>query len=388
MEAMGRGAGKILVGWQGSGQLHGVLGIGGNQGTAVASEAMRALPYGVPKLIVSTVASGNVRGFVGDADITLMFSVGDLLGGPNFVTRGVLVRAATALAGMARAALEDPSGAPNRAVAVTAFGNTHGAVVAAMADLVEAGLAPVPFHASGASGSAMERLADEGRFEAVLDLTTHELLAELYPADIYTPVRPGRLTAAGRRGIPQVVAPGGLEYHCFGAPGTIPSGLLDRPVHHHNPNNTNVRATAEELAVVGRVMAERLNAATGPAAVLIPSRGWSEIGSPGGALHDPQANAAFVTELRRALSPRVILDELDVTINDPLFAAAAVRALLSFLSAESSFQAGSPGEPECHKAIGRVEGGRHEPANHADPRPPDHADRSSDHARGGALRTR
>lgn len=353
MAAMARGAGRVLGAWHRRDALAGVIGLGGNQGTAIAAGAMRDLPFGVPKLIVSTVASGNVRGFVGDSDIAMMFSVGDLLGGPNSVTARVLRLAAGAIAGMADAASDDlatgaatglpggtealapPNNSERTLVAVTAFGNTHAAVSTAMDKLAAAGIEAVPFHASGASGSAMERLIDSGLFSGVLDLTTHELLAELYPADIYTPVRPGRLTAAGRRGIPQVVAPGGLEYHCFAAADTIPAELRDRPTHHHNPNNTNVRASAEELIAVAEVMAARLAAAAGPVAVMVPRAGWSEVGSPGGILHDPLANAAFVAELRRALPTRVLLRELDRTINDPVFASLAAETLLDFLGVDT-----------------------------------------------------
>ena len=359
MHVMATGAARVLGGWHAAGELAGVIGIGGNQGTAVAAEAMRRLPFGVPKLIVSTVASGDVRGFVGDSDIALMFSVGDLLGGPNLITTGVLRRAAAAIAGMARTEEEaDAPPRPGTVVAVTAFGNTHMAVTTAMEHLRRAGAHPVPFHASGACGSAMERLVAEGMFDAVLDLTTHELLAELYPADIYNPVRPGRLTAAGRCGIPQVVVPGGLDYHCFAAADTIPADLRDRPTHYHNPNNTNVRATAEELSAVAGAMAERLNAATGPVAVLVPLHGWSQVGSPGGVLHDPYADAAFVAELRRALSPRVPLRELDLTINDPVFAATAAETLLSLLG---GIRATGPRETSRKLASASREGGCHVP---------------------------
>lgn len=335
MRAMGAGAARLLTAWRDEDGLAGAIAVGGNQGTAIAARAMRELPLGVPKLIVSTVASGDVRGFVADSDITLMFSVGDLLGGPNPVTAGVLRRAAAALAGMI--GVTGRAGEPERAadagglVAVTAFGNTHAAVTGTMEELRHAGLGCVPFHASGASGSAMERLVAEGTFDAVVDITTHELLAELYPDDIYAPVRPGRLTAAGRRAIPQVVAPGGLEYHCFAAADTIPSRLRQRPIHHHNPNNTNVRASADELVAVADAMAERLNAAHGPVAVIVPTDGWSEVGSPGGPLHDPAANAAFVDELRRRLSPRIGLRLLDGTINDPIFARTAAATVLDLL---------------------------------------------------------
>ena len=328
MTAMGHGAGVLLLRWHARGDLDGVLAVGGNQGTAIASMAMRALPIGPAKLIVSTVASGNVRRYVGDSDIAMQFSVADLLGGPNRVTSVVLRKAAAGIVAMANVA-ESGADGERSAIAVTAFGNTEQAVVAAMGELRNGGFDVIPFHASGACGSAMERLIDEGQFHAVLDLTTHEVLGELHPADIYAPVRPGRLGAAGRRGIAQVVVPGGLEYFCFGGVDEIPSRYRDRPTHVHNRYNTNVRTTADELRQVGHLIAERLNAATGPVAVLIPTRGWSQVGSPGGLLHDPDANAALVEVLQQQLRPGIDLRLIDATINDPTFAVAAARTLMA-----------------------------------------------------------
>ena len=338
MATMAAGAAAILGGWHEAGRLDAVLGIGGNQGTAIAAAAMRALPFGMPKYIVSTVASGNVRGYVGDSDIVFAFSVGDLLGGPNVVTETILRQAATAVAAMAT--VPPPSTERSRPrIAITAFGNTQKAVDAAIARFEAAGVDVVPFHASGASGSAMERFIAAGMFDGVLDMTTHELLAELYPDDIYTPVRPGRLTAAGALGLPQVVVPGGLEYHCFAAADTIPVGLRGRLTHFHNPNNTNVRSSAEELTAVARAMAERLNAATGPVSVLIPSLGWSQVGSPGGPLHDLETNAAFVGELRRLVHERVAVRELPIAINDDPFGALAAEELLSMLATAGAITA-------------------------------------------------
>lgn len=334
MQAMGEGAGRLLEEQHRTGRLAGAIGVGGNQGTAIASTAMRALPIGLPKLLVSTVASGNVRGYVGDSDIAMLFSVGDLLGGPNPVTERVLAKAAAAVVGMVEAEENLATSEAPKAIAVTAFGNTHRAVVTAMDRLEAAGHAVVPFHASGACGSAMERLVEEGSMEAVLDLTTHELVGELYPEDIYAPVRPGRLTGASRLGLPQVVVPGGLEYFCFGAKDTIPDRFRDRATHHHNPYNTNVRTSHGELRRVGTLMAERLNAARGPVAVLVPQRGWSEVGSPGGVLHDLNANAGLVETLHELLDPAVLLREVDATINDPAFAELAADTLLEFLGPE------------------------------------------------------
>lgn len=346
MATMGAGAGAILSAWHRDGRLDAVLGIGGNQGTAIAAAAMRELPFGVPKYIVSTVASGNVRGYVGDSDIVLAFSVGDLLGGPNVVTETILRHAAAATAAMAMVDRATPSRS-KPLVAITAFGNTQKAVDAAIARLAAAGVDVVPFHASGASGSAMERFIADGLFDGVLDMTTHELLAELYPDDIYTPVRPGRLTAAGKLGLPQVVVPGGLEYHCFAAADTIPSALRGRLTHYHNPNNTNVRSSVSELIAVARVMAERLNAATGPVSVLIPALGWSQVGSPGGPLHDLETNASFVGELRRLVNDRIVVRELPMAINDDPFGPLAADELVSLLALNSPAGTGTtgPGRP-------------------------------------------
>jgi uncharacterized protein (UPF0261 family) len=254
----------------------------------------------------------------------VVFSAGDFLGGPNRVTRPILTRAAGMLMGMidATASSDDlaSAGPDGPAVAVTALGNTQAAVVRVMARLRERGYEVVPFHASGAGGSAMEALVREGQFAAVVDLTPHELLGEVLGDGIYAPLHPGRLTVAGGAGVPQVVAPGGLDYFVFGAEETVPDRYRGRPTHHHNPYNTNVRATAEELRHLGQALADRLNGARGPVVFLYPRRGWSFIGREGGPLWDPGANDALREAVRRALHARVRYAEVDVGINDPRFA--------------------------------------------------------------------
>lgn len=336
MATMGRGAGVLLRAWCEEGTLAGVIGIGGNQGTAISSLAMRALPLGFPRVLVSTVASGNMRPFLGHDDIAVIFSVGDLLGGPNRVTRPILARAAGMLVGMIDATVprEPPqaNGEGGPAVAVTALGNTHAAVTRVMTRLRAFGYEVVPFHASGAGGSAMESLVRSGQFAAVVDLTPHEFLGEVLGDDIYTPVQPGRLTAAAATGVPQVVAPGGLDYFVFGAEETIPHRYRGRPIHYHNPYNTNVRATAEELRRVGAALAERLNRARGPVAFLYPLRGWSYIGREGGLLWDPEANDALREVVRRTLRAGARYIEVDAEINDPRFADEVVGVVCEFLA--------------------------------------------------------
>lgn len=336
METMGRGAAKVLRELYQRGELKGVLGIGGNQGTAIASIAMRSLPFGVPKVIVSTVASGNVRPYVQYKDIMMLFSVADLLGGPNTVSRSILANAASAVIGMAQHGSTLKRG-DRPVIAVTALGNTNAAVTRAREWLEDKGYEVIAFHASGACGSAMEELIEEGWVEGVLDLTPHELIGEIFGYDIYTPLRP-RLEAAGKRGIPQVVAPGGLDYFCFGPPDSIPLRYQGRPTHYHNPYNTNVRATAEELAKVGQVLAEKLNASCGPVAVLIPLHGWSENGREGGPLHDPQADEALVKALEAHLKPGIRLIKVDAHINDVAFAELAASILHEMIEATGKFR--------------------------------------------------
>jgi len=268
MAAMGAGAAKLLFKMYQAKRIHGIVGIGGNQGTAIASMAMRALPFGFPKYLVSTVASGNIRPYVGCKDIGMVFSVGDLLGGPNAVTRSVLANAVAAVVGMVEHGASLTVTPEERTVAVTALGNTEPAVREAVRLLHERGFQVIPFHASGAGGSAMEELIAEGIIHAVLDLTPHELTEEVVGVGAYVPVHAGRLKAAGAKGIPQVVSTGGMEYLAFGPRESIPQRLRRRRIYMHNPYNANVKVSNAELARVAATMAERLNAARGPVAVL------------------------------------------------------------------------------------------------------------------------
>jgi uncharacterized protein (UPF0261 family) len=327
MEAMGVGAGKILRQQWKDGQLDGVLALGGNQGTAIAGIALSTLPIGMPKIIVSTVASGNIRPYIRHRDVAMIFSVADILGGPNTISRTILSNAAGALVGMAEMGIPLSKEPGKKVVAVTALGNTNDVVIRACDLLEQLGYEVIAFHASGACGSAMEELIDDGMIDGVLDLTTHELVGELFGDDIYAPTGPGRVEAAGRMGIPQVVAPGGIEYFCFGPMDTVPQKYLSRPIHHHNPYNMNVRASQEELARLGVALADKLNRAKGSVSFLLPLKGWSVIGSPGGPLYDPMANQAFIQSLKANLAPNVRLVEIDAVINDPVVADRAVQLL-------------------------------------------------------------
>lgn len=334
MEEMGKGAMKLLLHLCQEGKIGGVLALGGNQGSAIASMAMRALPFGFPKYLVSTVVSGNIRPYVGNKDIGVVFSVGDLLGGPNPVTRSILANAVAAVVGMMEHGARMKIEPGERTIAVTALGNTEPAVKHAVKQLHEEGFQVIPFHASGAGGSAMEELIEQGIIHGVLDLTPHELTEEVVGAGAYIPVKPGRLRAAGAKGIPQVVSTGGMEYLCFGTKESIPSRLRKRKIYMHNPFNANVRVSRKEMAQVGKTMAERLNEAKGMTAVLIPLRGWSVYGAKGGPLYDETGCKVFLKALKKHLRAHIRLEEVDAHINDALFVDRCVKQLVEFMDEE------------------------------------------------------
>lgn len=336
MAAMGEGASKILLDLLKKNQLDGVIGIGGNQGTAIASVAIRSLPLGFPKFIVSTVASGNMRPYIGHKDICIMFSVSDLLGGPNPVSRSILSNAVSGVIGMAESGERITLQPGEKTVAVTALGNTEAAAHRIMELLRKKGFQVITFHASGAGGSAMEELIDAGVFSGIIDLTPHEISEEVVGEGAYVPVTPGRLKAAGRAGIPQVVSTGALEYVCFGPYESIPTRLRRRKIYLHNPYNANVKLSQSEMSTVGRVMAERLNESNGPVEILVPLKGWSIYGSKGGPLFDPQGNIRLLKALKRHLKPQLQYTELNMHINDQSFADACVDSFMHLFNGDKN----------------------------------------------------
>lgn len=320
---MAAGAARTLARLWEAGKLDGAVALGGSGGTALAAHAMRALPVGVPKLIVSTVAAGDTRPYVGSRDITMMHSVVDIAG-VNRLTARILGNAAAAIAGMVRAPLP---GAPSRpVVGATMFGVTTPCVTAARQRLEAAGYEVLVFHATGTGGVALEELVGEGTVHGVLDITTTELADELVGGIMSS--GPGRLETAGRLGIPQVVSLGALDMVNFGPIDTVPPRFRDRLLYRHNQHITLMRTTPEECAQLGRTLAEKLNAATGPAAVFVPLRGVSAISIEGGIFHDPDADTALFSAVRETTDTAVVdLIELDTHINDPAFAEAMVEYL-------------------------------------------------------------
>ncbi|MFD5507564.1 Tm-1-like ATP-binding domain-containing protein [Streptomyces sp. NPDC127051] len=339
--AMAKGAEATLLRLHAEGRLHAVLAIGGSGGTSIATRAMRALPLGVPKLMVSSMASGDVAPYVGSSDITMMYSVVDIAG-INSISAPVMANAAEAAAGMAKAferasrELRRPArlGAGSRPlIAASMAGVTTTGVDAARERLTELGYEVLVFHVSGTGGRTLETLAGQGIFAGVLDLTLSELADDLC-GGILT-AGPDRLSAAGRAGIPQVVSLGALDMVKFGPLETLPERARYRRVHVHNPSITVVRTTPAESAELGRRVAAKLRAATGPTAVCIPLRGLSTLGAPGGTYHDPDADRALFSALREGLrGSSARLYDYDTHINDPDFGRAAADRLHTMIGAE------------------------------------------------------
>ncbi len=335
MEAMGKGAAALTRRLYLEGKIHGAAAVGGNQGTSIATTAMKALPLGVPKVMVSTVASGNTRPYIGNTDTAMMFSIADIIGGPNTITRTVLANAAGAIAGMCTATFPIQAQSDRPIIAVTAFGNLEPAVSRAGERLWSLGYEAITFHSSGAGGSAMEQLAEDGIISGVIDLVSHEMLAELHPEDFYAPVRPGRLVSIVNARLPLVFVPGGLDYYVFGSARTIPQVYRDRKIHYHNPDNTNVRASASELREVGKMVAERLSLGSARVRVIIPKKGWTEFSRQGGPLYDPDADAEFVLSLHQHAAPSLQILEVDLHVNDPPFADLCVDTLHQIKESEN-----------------------------------------------------
>ncbi len=318
------------------GELDGVLALGGSAGTTIGTAAMRALPLGVPKLMVSTLASGQVRPYVGDKDICMLNSVVDIAG-INRISRAILGNAAAAMAGMLqRADFDVPSTAASSdrpLVAATMFGVTTPCVQRARQLLEQAGYEVLVFHATGNGGQAMESLIRDGLLAGVLDITTTELADELVGGVLSA--GPDRLTAAAQTGTPQVVSVGALDMVNFGPPATIPAKFRDRLFYQHNPSVTLMRTTIEENARLGREVGAKVAASRGPAAIFLPSQGVSAIDRAGQAFDDPEARRTLLDEVRRHCGS-VDCQELPVHINDPVFAEAAAGKLLELMQVQRS----------------------------------------------------
>jgi uncharacterized protein (UPF0261 family) len=317
IKAMSQGSARILRQLYDEGRIQGVIGLGGAQGTEICTFAMRALPLGVPKMMVSTVASGQTPFgiYTGTRDLTIMHSVVDILG-LNSLTRRVLANAAGALVGMVGAELVEKE-RPKPKVGMTIYGQTTPAGLAIKSLLEEKGYEVFTFHCNGTGGKAMEELAVEGMLDALFDLSTHEITDELFGG-----IHAGdsqRLLAGGLKGIPRLVVPGGLDVITLREPETIPEIYRSQPSVPHNPHITLVRVNAEQMTRLAKVMAERLNQARGPVTVAIPGGGFSFYNRDGLHFRDLEADRAYVETLRAMLKPDIPIQEFDAHVNDPPF---------------------------------------------------------------------
>jgi len=327
MEAMGEGATAIAQRMHDEGDLQGIMGLGGSGNTSIATTAMRALPVGVPKLMVSTMASGDTEPYVGARDIMMLYSVADIEG-LNQLSRQVIANAALAMVGMVTNE-PDVEVDEKPTIGITMFGVTTPCAKTARAYLEERGYETIVFHATGTGGRALERLIEEGVIDGVLDITTTEWADELVGGVLNA--GPERLDAAGERGIPQVVSTGALDMVNFGPRDSVPEEFEGRQFHIHNPQVTLMRTTPEENAELGAIIGEKLNAATGPTALARPLGGVSMIDVEGEDFYDPEADAALFESLRETVDEQIELIEMATDLNDEEFAETMAETLDAYM---------------------------------------------------------
>jgi uncharacterized protein (UPF0261 family) len=329
---MAEGATQIVTRLAAEGKVHGIMAMGGTQGTTLSTRVMRALPYGFPKVMVSTMASGNVAPWVDIKDITMMFSVTDILG-LNPVSRKILANAAGAVCGMANVDVKLEQG-DKPLVAVTTVGITTQGAMKAIKVLEAAGYETIVFHAIGPGGRAMEQMMKEGIIGAVLDYSIIEVSNEMYHALLAG--GPERLTTAGKLGLPQVICPGALEVLVFNEPETVPARYQGRTLIRHSPQITDLRLNREEMVEVGKEVARRLQYTEGDATFMIPAAGYDSYAVKGMGFYDPEADTAFVTELKAGLPESIQVIERDTHIEDPAFATEAAELLISLIEARQT----------------------------------------------------
>ena len=327
--AMTQAAPVLMAQLVAGGRIEGVISLGGGGGTAIATAAMRVLPVGFPKLMVSTLASGNTAHYVGIRDIVMMPSIVDV-SGLNPVSRTIFTRAAGAICGMVESEVDVSDSRP--IVAASMFGNTTDLVSMARVQLEAAGYEVLVFHATGTGGRTMEALIESGMVAGVLDVTTTEWADELVGGVLTA--GPDRLDAMSRAAVPAVIAPGCLDMVNFGERDTVPQEFEGRAIYEHNPQVTLVRTSAEECAELGRILARKANANGAPTGILIPTRAISMISAAGQAFHDPVADAALFSAIRE--EAEVGVQEVAVEINSEEFAKACVEKLLELMGGDGS----------------------------------------------------
>jgi uncharacterized protein (UPF0261 family) len=310
------------------GKLHGVFGMGGGTGTAIVTHIMRPLPFGLPKVVLSTVASRDIREYIGTKDIVMFHSVADILGFNEFM-RLMLGQATYAVCGMIKKGSVIKKEKPM--VAVTAYGINSLCAIQAEPLLRERGYEMIAFHANGIGGMAMEEFIAQGLVAGVIDFTPHEIADEMF-GGYCKGIGPMRLETAGQFGIPLVVAPGGLDNAVFSPSYPMPDQLKGKKIHSHDIRFC-VRMGPDEMKKFAHIVGEKLNRSKGPTHVLIPNKGWSEADKAGIELFDPKTDQVFVEELKKIINPDIPIEEMNVHISDPAFASRAVEVLVDMIQA-------------------------------------------------------
>jgi uncharacterized protein (UPF0261 family) len=327
MQVMAAGLAEVIRRLYAQGKLDGILGMGGSGGTSIATAAMRTLPVGVPKVMVSTVGGGDVSTYAGTRDITFMPSIVDVAG-INRISSIIYANAAGAIAGMVKLEKSEISGT-RPLVTASMFGNTTTCVDAAR-EIVEAnGYEVLVFHATGTGGRTMESLIADGYITASMDITTTEL-ADQVCGGVFS-AGPERCLAASQAGIPAVLVPGCVDMANFWGLDTVPEKYRDRNLYQWNPNVTLMRTNVEENTRMGKMIAAAANAATAPVAILLPLKGVSMLDSPGGEFWDPTADRACFDAIKANVKPGILVLELDYNINDPEFSSQVAQTLLDML---------------------------------------------------------
>jgi uncharacterized protein (UPF0261 family) len=332
VETMAKGAAVIARRLYDEGKIDGIVSLGGSAGSTIGTSAMRALPFGVPKFMVSTFASGNVQPYVGTRDIAMMYPVVDIAG-LNRISKQVIRNAGGAICGMVKARALAPVEEDKPIVTATMFGVTTPCVTQARERLEAAGYEVLVFHATGSGGQGMEDLIRDGLVAGVLDVTTTELADELVGGVLSA--GPDRLEIAGEMGIPQVVGPGALDMVTFGPIESVPPAFQGRRLYKHNPTVTLMRTTPEEMAALGETIARKLSAAKGPVTFFMPLQGVSGIDRTDAPFDWPEADASFREALKANLASRVKYVEMDANINDPEFADRAADLLMELLQGQA-----------------------------------------------------
>jgi len=331
MGIMANGATKVCQQLYQSGRLDGIISLGGSMGTNLATTVMRTLPFGVPKVMLSTMASGNTRPFISTKDIVMIPAIADIVG-LNWIIEAALTRAAGAVTGMV--AIGELKVREKPAIGITTLGGTTSCAIQVKNRLEERGYEVIVFHACGGGGRAMEELVEQGLIQAVFDLSTNEVVDHLYGG--WTDTGETRLEAAGKKGIPQLIAPGNIDHIQYSSPDEIPKRFKHQLYHVHGPSIYVLRTKKNEMVEVAKVMVEKLNKACGPTAVILPLKGLSISDKLVKEFNDPEANLAFFDTLSKNLKPEIETKEVNAHITDSLFAEEATEMLYKLMKVQTA----------------------------------------------------